>query len=178
MTQRNKNRALILGLLTLLFIAFRFGIAKTITLSKEVTRLKKEEALYQSAPAQLTALTSKEQQLNTMLANNNISGNSVQNNLLTMLNTTSKNLSQGNTSAFKILAFETPHHYKDEQTGSTVITHNFVIEGSYNVLIKTIYLLEQEYSFGNVVHVAFEKKKDFRTGKSSLQCTVLLQYIK
>ena len=134
--------------------------------------------MYQSAPTQLAALANKEQQLDEVLKKNNVAGTSLQNNILKMLHETATTIkTTTGKDSFKIIAFETPHEYADTATGSTTITYDFTLEGTYQSLIQTIYKLEQAYSFGNVIHVAFDKKKNYRTGKSSLQCKVLLQRI-
>ncbi|MBQ0735005.1 hypothetical protein [Aquimarina celericrescens] len=169
MTQRNKNILLIVGLLLMLFIAYRFGYSKTFSLRSEVTKLETQKLAYQSAPAQLAALTNKEKQLDEILQKNNVEGSSLQNNILTTLNTLS------NLSEFKIIAFEEPHIFTNETSQKTATTYNFTIQGNYKSLIDVVYALEQKYSFGNLIHVDFEKKKNFRTRKSYLQCRVLLQ---
>ncbi|MBW1296610.1 hypothetical protein [Aquimarina litoralis] len=169
MTQKNKNIILIIGLLLVTFIAYRYSISKTITVNHQVSTLEKQKDAYESAPTQLAALSNKEKQLDEILKKNNVEGNSLQNNLLKTLNTLSS------TSNFTIIAFEEPHVYKDEGSQKTSTTYNFTLQGEYTSLIKVIYALEQTYSFGNIIHSNFEKKKNFRTGKSYLQCTVLLQ---
>ncbi len=169
MTQRNKNILLVVGLLLMFFIAYRFGYSKTFSLRSEVTKLETQKLAYQSAPAQLAALTNKEKQLDEILQKNNVEGSSLQNNILTTLNTLS------NLSEFKIIAFEEPHIFTDEASQKTATTYNFTIQGNYKSLINVVYALEQKYSFGNLIHVDFEKKKNFRTRKSYLQCRVLLQ---
>ncbi len=171
MTQKNKNIALIIGLILVLFVAYQYGFAKTVALRKEVSKLQDQKEAYQSAPTQLAALANKEKQLDEILKKNNVEGNSLQNNILKVLNTLSAD------SEFAIIAFEEPHSYLDESSQKTATTYNFTLQGDYTSLINVVYALEQTYSFGNVIHVSFEKKKNFRTGKSFLQCQVLLQRI-
>ncbi|WP_103069709.1 hypothetical protein [Aquimarina sediminis] len=169
MEQKTKNIVLIVGLLCVLFVAYRFGFAKTFAIHSEVSKLEYEKEKYLAAPMQLAALTKKEQQLEAILAKNNVEGSSLQHNLLKTLNTLS------NTSKIKVIAFEEPHIYDDEATKEETTTYDFVLQGDYKALIEVIYALEQQYSFGNIVQVHFEKKKNFRTGATYLQCRVLLQ---
>lgn len=169
MTQRNKNILLVIGLLMVLFVAYRFGFSKTFAISSEVTKLENQKQVYQSAPAQLAALANKEKQLDEILRKNNVEGNSLQNNILKTLNALS------NESGFTIIAFEEPHIFTDETTQKTTTTYNFTIQGDYQALINVVYALEQKYSYGNVIQVDFEKKKNFRTRKTYLQCIILLQ---
>ncbi|WP_200831877.1 hypothetical protein [Aquimarina sp. AU474] len=169
MTQRNKNIFLVSGLIATLFFAYYFGFAKTFAVSSEVAKLEDKKQAYQSAPAQLAVLANKEKQLDEILKKNNVEGNSLQNNILKTLNTLS------NDSGFSIVAFEEPHAFTDETTQKTTTTYNFTLQGDYKSLINVVYALEQKYSFGNVIQVKFEKKKNFRTRATFLQCTVLLQ---
>ncbi len=169
MTQRNKNILLIAGLLLVLFFAYHFGFAKTFSVSEEVSKLESQKQAYQSAPAQLAALANKEKQLDEILQKNNVEGSSLQNNILKTLNSLSTD------SGFSIIAFEEPHIFRDETSQKMTTTYNFTLQGDYKSLINVVYALEQKYSFGNVVQVNFEKKKNFRARKTYLQCTVLLQ---
>ena len=47
MTQKNKNILLIIGLLSILFIAYQFGFAKTFAINKEVSILENQKEAYQ-----------------------------------------------------------------------------------------------------------------------------------
>ncbi|MGY3793185.1 hypothetical protein [Aquimarina sp. 433] len=169
MTQKNKNIILIIALLLVSFFAYKYGISKTFVVNDQVHTLEMQKHAYETAPNQLAALANKEKQLDEILKQNNVEGNSIQNNLLKALNTLSS------TSNFTIIAFEEPHIYKDEASQKTSTTYNFTLQGSYSSLIKVIYALEQSYSFGNIIHNNFEKKKNFKTGKNHLQCTIFLQ---
>ncbi len=169
MEQRTKNILLIAGLLCVLFIAYQYGFAKTFAVSRELNDLENQKEEYQSAPLQLAALTKKEQQLDAVLAKNNVEGSSLQQNLLKTLNTLS------DTTNVKVVAFEEPHQFIDEATNKRTTTYDFTLQGGYKGLLGIMHTLEQKYSFGNVVQVGFEKKKNFRTGKRYLQCRVLLQ---
>ncbi len=169
MTQKNKNIILIVSLILIACIAYRYSVAKTIAIVGEVKKLEHKKKVYQSAPAQLATLINKEKKLNEILKKNNVEGNSVQNNLLKTLNKLSEDI------GFMIIAFEEPHSFTDKTTQKITTTYNFNIQGDYKSFIKVLHALEQKYSYGNVIHVNFEKKKNFRTRKQFLQCQVLLQ---
>ncbi|MEW7291272.1 hypothetical protein [Aquimarina sp. 2304DJ70-9] len=169
MEQRTKNILLVAGLLCVLFIAYHYSFAKTFAISDELDILENQKEQYQAAPIQLAALSKKEQQLDIILAKNNVEGSSLQHNLLKTLNTLS------DTTNVKVIAFEEPHQFVDEVSKKGTTTYDFRLQGDYKALIGVIYTLEQQYSFGNIVQVDFEKKKNFRTGARYLQCRVLLQ---
>ncbi len=169
MTQRNKNIVLIIGLAFLVFFAYRYGFAKTYAVWRDVNTLENQKEAYQSAPAQLAALANKGKQLDEILLKNNVKGNSLQNNILKTLNTLSSSTN------FIIIAFQEPHLFTDEITKKTITTYNFTLQGDYKSIRGVLYALEQQYSFGNITHVNFEKKKNFRTRAVYLQCNILLQ---
>jgi len=171
MKQRTKNILLVVGMLALLLIAYQYGFAKTFSLSTQVSKLEEEKEKYLAAPKQLAALTKKEQQLDNILAKNNVEGSSVQHNLLKTINELSE------TAKIKVVAFEEPHGYMDSTSKEHRITYDFTIEGDYKSLRNVIFALEQHYSFGNIAQVQFEKKKNYRSGTRYLQCRVLLQRI-
>lgn len=169
MTQKNKNILLFAGLLVLFVIAYRYSFSKTFAVRSEVRILETEKEIKQSTPAQLITLANKEKELDKILVKNNVEGSSVQNNILKILNDLSE------VHKFKIIAFEEPHVFNDEATQKNATTYNFTIEGEYKSIITVIYKLEQQYSFGNVINVNFEKKKNYKTRKEYLQCNILLQ---
>ena len=172
MIAQNKIIFLLIGLLLAYVLAYQFAIRNTVEIYKEINRLEKDMQLAQNSTMQYTTLKKKEQGLNTILAKNNIDEHAIQNSLLKTLNSISKNLK------FSILKFEEPHSYRDTETKEMTTTYNFTLEGDYTTLIQVIHLLEQNYSFGNIAHVEFTKIKKYRTRKSSLNCTLLLQKIK
>ncbi len=169
MEQRTKNIILVVGLLLVLFIAYQYSFAKTFAISDQVSKLEQEKERYLAAPMQLAALTKKEKQLDEILTRNNVEGSSLQRNLLKTLNELST------TSKIKVIAFEEPHVYTNETTQESTTTYDFVLQGDYKSLIDVLYALEQKYSFGNLARVRFEKKKNYRTRATYLQCSVLLQ---
>lgn len=171
MNQKNKNSVLVIGLVIVALIAYFFGIAKTIELSKQLLVLEKQKKRYQSAPRQLALLANKEQKLDKVLKENNLTGLSLQNNLLEVLNKASilKN--------FKITSFNEPHQYIDNISKSTISTYKFQLSGSYNTLVQMIYELEQSYSFGNIVHLNFEVIQNYRSRNQILYCEIFLQRI-
>lgn len=169
MTQKNKNIGLGIGLFLIWLVAWQYGFKETYRLQKQASKLENQKQVYQSAPAQLAALSKKESELNKILKQNNVEGSSLQNNLLKNLNTLSKDL------GFSIITFEEPHIYQDPETMQNTTTYSMTLQGDYKSLREVIFALEQKYSFGNVIHLGFEKKKNFRTGTNYLQTTILLQ---
>ncbi|WP_459212527.1 hypothetical protein [Aquimarina rhabdastrellae] len=171
MTQRRKNIMLVVGLVLLFIIAYQFSFSKTFNLQSEISKLEAQGKSYRSAPKQLAKLKQQEKQFDEILTKNNVRGNSLQNNILKVLNTLSE------IHNYKIIEFKEPHQYTEEATNKITTTYDFTIEGGYKGIIETLYALEQQYSFGNVVNIDFNRKKNYRTNKKYLQCTILLQRV-
>lgn len=171
MTQKSKNITLVFVLILMFVSAYYFGVSKTVEISKQLSVLEARKALHQSAPKQLTLLEAKEKALNKVLQKNNLSGVSLQNHLLEVLN------KETNTTDLKITSFKKPHAYFNTNLKSTTTTYQFGLSGSYNTIINTIYNLEQNYNFGNVVHLDFEVEKYHASKKKKLNCTIMLQRV-
>ncbi|RZS92316.1 hypothetical protein [Aquimarina brevivitae] len=171
MTQKNKNILLVAGLLLLWGIAYIFGFSKTIALSTHINELQQQKKIHQSAPAQLAALAKKEKQLDAILAKNKVAGSSIQNNLLKTLQEVSE------ATSVMVVNFDTPHILTDTETNKVTTTYQFTLEGDYKSLRNVIYALEQQYSFGNIIHAHFEKQKNYRTRVTYLQCKLLVQRV-
>ena len=133
MTQRNKNILLVIGIVSFFLLAYIFSFSNTIALGKQLNVLNRQERLYKSAPSQLSALVAKETALDKILKSNNLSGSSVQNNLLKMLNSISLDF------PFKIIDFKNPHIALNKATNSETTVYDFTLEGIYNTLQEVVY---------------------------------------
>lgn len=167
MTARNKNIFLVIGFMIILFVSYKMAISKTMVLIDETKSLKAEELLFKNTPKELSLLKQKQKYYDSIFNKHQLNGSSIQNNLLKTINASAE---QNN---IKITSFLEPHvEHKDDLT---IKTYQFVIEGDYNNLIQLIYQLEQKSKFGEIINLHFEKKKNFRTGKSFLEASVLLK---
>jgi hypothetical protein len=162
-----KNILLILGFIFALLICYKLAISKTVSQSQEFERLKQQQILFENAPEKLTLLKKKEIYYDSILNKFELNGSSLQNNLLKTINTFASDKS------LKVVSFLEPHSILKD--GLTVKTYEFVVEGDFNHINTLIYQLEQKTKFGEVVNLHFEKKKNYKTGKSYLQASVLLQ---
>ena len=102
-----------------------------------------------------------------MMSKYQINGTSIQNNLLKTINI------YADSSNLKIMGFLEPHVVQKNDLKEN--TYQFTLEGDYNSLIKLIHKLEQNTKFGEIVNLHFEKKTNFRDGRSYLQVNVLLK---
>ena len=164
----NKRNKILLGsFVVLLFLSYQLTIKKTLMLrSGYLSNIDKQE-LALNIPLQLAILAQKEKQLDDQFKELDLGSTNFQNDLLKFLNeSTSLN-------GVKMIEFKAPHSIENGNT--KIKTFIFVLEGTFNGILKVGHSLENQGNFGAITHMDFEKIKDYRTRKSSLQATVHLQ---
>jgi hypothetical protein len=167
MTSKRKNIVLVSSFAILLLLCYKLAIAKTLQLKTNYDKLLQEEALFKNTPKQLSIVKQKQIYYDSILNKYQISGNSIQNNLLETLTSFS------NTNQLKVVNFTKPHIIAKKDI--TIKTYQFTIEGNYNNLLKLIHHLEQRTKYGEIINLHFDKKIDFRKNKNYLQAHVLLK---
>ena len=167
MTSKQKNIGLVVGFVLVLVLSYQLAIAKTFEQKKQYKTLQQEVLLFENAPKQLSLLKQKQRYYDSILSSYQLDGSSIQNNLLSTIN------SYADQNSIKVISFLEPHSM--DKNGLMVKTYDFTLEGDYNSIIGLIYKIEQKTKFGEVVHLQFEKKKNFRSGRYYLQARVLLK---
>jgi len=170
MKSKNKNIFLLIAVIVILFLCYKFSISNTIAIRKEYKNLIKQESIFNDIPKQLSLYANKEIYYDSILNTMNIGDTSLENNILRLLNVEAK---KGN---FKIIDFNNPHVYQTQD--NTFNTYNFTLQGNYTSLLKAIYTIEKKNSFGEIIHLNFQKKKNYSTRKNFLNATVFIQNIK
>lgn len=167
MTRKNKNIALTVGFCIALIICYQLAISKTIAQKELYTKFKEQDLLFKNTPKQLALLKQKERHYDSLLLQYKLEESSIQNNLLKTINTFA------DITALKVISFLKPHTINKNNV--SIKTYEFIVEGDYNNINQLIYQLEQKTKFGEILHLHFEKKKNFRTGTYYLQAKVLLR---
>ena len=167
MSNSLKNKLLVGGFVILLFLCYKFAIANTFALKSEHSKLSKEQKIFENTPKQIAILKKKEQYYDSLLTKYKIGGTSLQNNLLNTVTSFSKDHN------LKVVAFSEPHVFSEKSL--IINTYSFTVEGHFNNILQLIYTLEQHTKYGEVISVSYEKKKNYRTGKSYLQAKIVLQ---
>ena len=80
---------------------------------------------------------------------------------------------QGSEQSVKVIDFNSPHVIKEGET--TTSTYQFILEGGFSNILKVAHALETKANFGGISHMAFEKEKNLRNGKSFLQASIFIQ---
>ncbi len=164
---KQKNIILIVVFLLVICMCYFFAISKTLEQKKQYHTLKKEQFLFQNTPRELSILKQKEVYYDSLLTKYQLNDSSIQNNLLKTIN------SFANANNLKVISFLEPHSII--KNNLIIKTYEFVVEGNYNSINLLIYQLEQQNHFGEIINLHFERKKNFKTGKSYLQAKILLQ---
>ncbi len=164
---KNKNHIYLLGLLLAIICSYYFSFSKTIETKRQLTSLRSEVLGFENLANLSYNLKNKEHFLDSVLVKNNLKNTSVQNSLLDFLNEESSKTS------VKIVAFEKPHSNVND--GVNLISYQFTLTGSYEKIEQIIYKIEQETGYGNVSHVSFEKKRDYRKRKTFLYANVIIE---
>lgn len=167
MTQRNKNILLILGFIAVLFFCYQVSIKKTFTLKNEITNLNDSIYRYESLSKKAQNLKAKESYFDSILSTNNLKNVSIQNNILEDLNTLSEQ------KGFSIIGFNEPHSISENNIN--INSYPFTVQGDFNDILELIYHFEQETNLGKIVHVNFEKKRNYRRRSDYLECFVVIE---
>ena len=165
-----KNKLLILGIAVMVLVSYQFAIKKTVATFGSYNENQKNAELIGNIPKKLALLKQKEVVLDEQLLKLKIDGGSFQSNLLKFLN------HHAQLNSVKIIAFNASHLLIEEN--KTVETFIFDLEGNYTDILKTINVLENNGSFGTVVHLNIEKIKNYRSKKIHLQAKVFLEQIR
>ncbi|MFS4493206.1 hypothetical protein [Maribacter sp. 2308TA10-17] len=169
MSSKTKNIVLIGAIFLVLFLCYQFAISNTLRLKNEHNVLQTEQKLLENAPEKMGILTQKKIYYDSILNKMNLGNTSIENNLLRVI---TLEVEKNN---LKLIDFNDPHTF--EINSSQLNTFDFTLEGDFTALVKTIYVLEQKHTFGEVVHLNFEKKKNYRTNKNYLTARVFIQNI-
>lgn len=167
MTDKLKNRILILGIAVVLVLCHELAISKTLDLRREQVILEEKTNRYKDTPKQVSLLRQKQKVYDSILTKNHLLGSSLQNNLLQTINTYTKEQD------LQVLEFLEPHTI----TTNDLLTNSyqFTVEGSFKSIMELLYSIEQKTKFGEIINVEFKKKKDYKTQKEHLQASIILK---
>ncbi len=140
----------ILAIPVILILCYFIGIKKTFEVLEEHDRLQIQSAQLNEIPLGYRKLVIKENQLDSILKRLDIIDSSIDNNIVRALNRTAK------TNNVEVLEYNSPH--KIEQGNGIMATYNFTLSGDFNGILKTIYSLEQQHNFGQIIHCQFTKE--------------------
>ena len=168
MKLNRKNKLLLLGICLVLYLCYAFAISKTIAYYKEYSSQKQLLSNNFNNPAITQSLLLKEKQLNDLLGQYSAStGDFFQNELLKQLS----HLSDKNN--LKIIDFKEPHVFVEKDLKT--LSYTFSLEGSFNGILLLLNSVENNPSLGNIKHLSFIKKRNYKNNTDYLTVDVILQ---
>ena len=165
-----KNKILLAAILVLFFVSYKLAIEKTFGVRGDYLRLKSKSEQTKDLPAQIAFLAAQNRHYDSVLTTANFMETSVQNNLLRMINM------EAEKNKVKILEFNKPHYHEEGE--QQIYTYNMKLSGSYAAILITIHSIEAHGSFGDVVHIDFEKKINYKTNKYTLGAMIFVQQVR
>lgn len=165
-----KNKLLFLGIVILVFASYKLAINKTMWMRGEYQRLELQVDKFKDIPQKLSILGQKNSYYDSILGKMDLVDTSIQNNLLRTIN------QEAGKNNISVMDFNQPHVYQMGE--NTLYTYSFNLSGNYTNVLKVIHTIEQKGNFGEIVHVNFEKKKNYKTNKQHLGATIFIQQVK
>ncbi|WP_291152167.1 general secretion pathway protein [Flavobacterium sp. UBA7680] len=168
MKLNRKNKLLVIGFFVVLYICYSFAISNTINYYTEYKNKEQEIAQDSDMPKIVAQLVLKEKQLDQILANYDVNiSESFQNDLLKQLT------SYSDSYHLKIIDFKEPHIIS--QKGFTTTSYAFSLEGSFNGCLAVLNKVENNPMLGNIKHLNFIKKRNYKTNTDQLFVEVIMQ---
>ncbi|WP_281232426.1 general secretion pathway protein [Flavobacterium gelatinilyticum] len=168
MKLNKRNKLLIVGFCIVLYICYSFAISNTIHYYREYKKKQEEIAADSDMPRMMAQLSQKEKQLDQILSNYDVNiSESFQNDLLKQLTSYSESYH------LKIVDFKEPHIIS--QKGFTTTSYTFSLEGSFNGCLALLNKVENNPMLGNIKHLNFIKKRNYKTNADQLFVEVIMQ---
>lgn len=166
--QNNKYLALVFIISSL--IIYKLSLVKSWNLRQDIKTLDNEIATNQREIAQFGLIQQKKIAYDTILSKLEIYNN------LNLSNYIFENIqSICDSNSVKIASYQKPHEIQiSEQNVQT--SYIFSLKGSFKSMLKSINEIEIQ-SLGSIIHLNFEKVKNYKTDKFELNCDVILQVI-
>ncbi len=169
MSPKNKLQLLLLAIPVAAFLSYSLGIRRTIEAYRESKALEQKMNSIRDIPRQTALLSQKALYLDSLLAKKNLGGTSFENNLIKALSAIADSL------PVAIKDFNSTHHSRMDDI--MVNTYNFELSGEFTGILKTIYSLETEGNYGEIVHVRFYTDRKNRNRRKRLNAVILLQQV-
>tara|TARA_R110002074_G_scaffold5143_5_gene25263 strand:- start:3283 stop:3792 length:510 start_codon:yes stop_codon:yes gene_type:complete len=165
-----KNIQLLLGIGLLLLASYYLAINKTLILKKESDKLQSQSEQFNNIPKRLNILKQKNIYFDSILNHLDFNDTSIQNSLIRLINQEAKK------NQVKVMDFNQPHLFQIGETNE--YTYSFDLSGNFVDILKVANEIELKGNFGEIIHLNFEKKKDYKTSKSYLTTSILMQQVK
>lgn len=167
MNSKQRNIALVIGFVVMLFISYQFAIRRTLELGVKIEKLEKDKTLLDNAEAEIQQLTLEGRYLDSILKSNDLSiENTFQQTLLIKVTqcTDKHNL--------KLIAADEPHSFVSD--GTNLLTYEIEVRGSFRNLMLFANEMEQQ-RLAKLSSLQFLKKRNYRTRRDYLVGKLIVQ---
>ncbi len=165
-----KNKLLYLGILVMLVLSYQLAIKNTLKVRKDLINLKIDAQKTKDIPKEMSVLTLKEKYYDSILVKMDIGHSSVQNKLLHLIN------NEAEKNEIDVIDFNQPHISAIDEINLN--TYSINLKGSFTNILKVIHSIEKKGNFGEIIHIDFQKKKNYKTNTFNLEATVFVQQVK
>lgn len=159
---------LIFGLIILL-LAYHIAISPTIKLKKDLDSLQVKLIQVEKAPETIKYYENRLTEINTKIGKNYNQNQNFQKNLLNEISS--------NCDRYSLVLKDFPQVHIWQKQNYNFITGYARVEGSYIPLLKLLYKLETDHSYGRLVSVDFLTFEDLKAKKTRLTMAIYLQTI-
>ncbi len=168
-TYKKLNTYLLVAIVPLAFIVYQLGIARSLELAKDNSRLESNLNAEIESPDRIQKLQKKALQIDALFKN--YVANEVRDREVV--------LSLIGDFCFKnrLLVYKVPEVTTHEADGYTIETFEFAVQGGYLNMVRLVDYLEQQEQIGKIASVKFELIKDMATKTNLLIGKIFLQRI-
>ena len=169
LTYKKKNGLLLICTVLVLIMVYSLAIKRTFAIYElsEASEEKIEQA--KDAPLMIMKLKKELQEMDQRIGKNKNQINNEQQ-LLELVT----GYCQSNHSILR----EFPKGTLAEKGNLLIETNHFTVQGSFSMLLKLVYELEQKEALGKVASVRYQLKKDIQTKELALTVSVYIQNVK
>ena len=169
MNPKRKNRLLLAGIILLLIAAYQFAFKKTFELRSELNELTQQQQELTLNKSKLALYSQENKYLDSILSLNNLSvDRSFEQNLLLKIDELRAK------HKVKVISIDEPHQFVTD--GATIQSYSLEFTGDFRNLMLFSSELEK-LRLGIFTSVDFSKKKNYKTRRLELICTIILQRI-
>ena len=170
LTYKKKNLLLMGGSVLFALIIYFSAIKNTLDLYTRCNELVEQLLQADNASYQMIQLQKELQEIESIYGDNKETSSNHQQVLLETIS----NYCSGNNVILREFPKSTVFNEQDFSVESNMV----VVEGSFNNLLRLIYLLEQKNKTGKIASVQFQTKNDFKTKQLALIASIYIQTIK
>jgi hypothetical protein len=167
---KKRNQVFLWGGVALFLLIYKLTFSKTIALYSECIEMEQRIERASDAPIKIAELKKQSVRLESLAGSERPDEKNLQQLILGQVTS----YCQEN----NVLLKEFPETIIQTEKDYEVETNCFTAEGSFDKLLRLVYVLEQKSKTGKISSVDFKTKLESRTNKLKLTATVYIQNIK